>query len=145
MIVARSTALMANGNDILRDPFTKTLIKYKVFADKPVVQSVFFDLPGIFYDTAVELKHITESMVFHPGTGFFASYSSRAIHQKILILLVFHKIFYDLKFFPEGIDIGANGMLEMTYLTFIMISHIHNNGIRVFGQLIKFLGIHMDA
>jgi hypothetical protein len=79
--------------------------------------------------------------MFHPGTCFFAPYAARTIHHNIFIFPVFQHLFDHLEFFPEGINIGADRIFEMSYLAFIMISHVNNHCFRIICKLIEIPGI----
>src|SRR5688572_28368859 len=134
---------MANSNDIVRNSFSKALIEYKVFSDKLILKSVFLYLPCILDDSTIKLEYILEPLMPHPRARFFTTYSSCAIHQKILVFVLFHQVFHQLEFLAKGIYIGTYRVLQMSYLAFVMISHIYYYRVLIIGEIVELLCVNV--
>src|SRR5690606_42090153 len=90
MGIARLTALMTFGDDLIRNALGHTFVKNEILADKPVFQIFFFNLPGVFNNTTFKLKHIFKTLMLEPGRCFFAAYSSRAVHYQVPVFEAFY-------------------------------------------------------
>ena len=85
VVIAQRATLVAFRNDIASNALAQTLIEHKVFANKFAIQTLSLNLPGIFDNTAFELKNVFKTFVLEIGAGFFATNAASAIHQNIFI------------------------------------------------------------
>src|SRR5690606_38128787 len=85
VIVARFSALVTDGDHIRGNAFTESLVKDEILPDKKVFQPFFPYLARVLNDTAVELKNVLETAVFHPRTCFFTADASGAVHQELFV------------------------------------------------------------
>ena len=58
VIITGLATLMTHGDNILRDPFTKTFIENKILSDKLIFNALSFRLACIFNDATIQLKYI---------------------------------------------------------------------------------------
>lgn len=93
MIVAKCAALMAMRNNFVRDTLAHPLVKNKIFANKTHRQALFSRLTSVFNNTAFNMLDFIESVMLHPGTGFFTTNTSRAIHHDFFIFMRLHHLY----------------------------------------------------
>src|SRR5436190_14180048 len=59
------TALVAMSNDLISDPFPKTLVEYKVFAVKFIFEFFLFHVVHVIDNSTLQVKYIFESFMEH--------------------------------------------------------------------------------
>ena len=133
MHVTCFAALVALRHNIVGDSFAQAVVKNKVFSDEFAFQPFGFDLARVLYDSAFELVYVFKPFVFEISAGLFATDSASAIHQEFFVLFMCGKLFFDNgQTFSKSVHIGFDGIGKMTYLAFVMVSHIDHNGIWIF-------------
>src|SRR5690606_33607740 len=93
----------------------------------------------------MKLIYIPEPFVFHPGACFLATNAAGTIHENRLVFLTGEEVFHHREFFTKGVHIGQQSILEMTYFTFIMVAHVHNNGVGVVSETVELTRVEMRA
>ena len=96
------------------------------------------DFLCILNDATVQVIHIFKSFKLKIGACFFATNTARAVHDHFFIFMPFQVIDHQRQFLAEGIRIGAKRAVKSPHFAFIMIAHIHHNGIRIFDGFIEF-------
>src|SRR5690606_37415434 len=84
VVITGTTALVTFRYYFRRYAFSKAFVENEVLPDEFVLEPFVLNFLCVFYDAAVKLKHVLESEMVHPCTGFLASDPARAIHQQIL-------------------------------------------------------------
>lgn len=138
VIVAGFAALMAGSDYIFRDAFGPTFIEDEVLTNELVRKLAFPHLPHVFNDSTIELVHVLVSLVFEPGACFFAADATGTVHDNVFVFIAVKHVCNHLNFFAEGIDIGRDGANKVAHFGFVVVPHIDEDGIWIFGQGIEF-------
>src|SRR5690606_1092091 len=145
VVVTGLSTLMAHRNDVVGNTFAETFVKDEVLANELVLKAQLTDLARVVDDPSMQLEHIIKAAVPHPGTGLFTTNTAGTIHQQVLILVLPHQVFDDLKFLPECIDIRTNCALEVAYFAFIVVAHIHDDCVRILRQPVEFNRVYVNT
>ena len=137
MCIAGFAALVAVADDIVCNAFAEALIKYKVLAFEFVGDALLAGFVGIFDDTAFEVIYVLKTVVEQVCRCFLAADTAGAVHHDVLVLLIFQHVYRHGQLFAEGIGRHFYGAVKMTYFIFVVIAHIHDNGIRIGADLIE--------
>jgi len=86
MRVAGLSALVAVRDDFWADPFSETIVENEILPDESVLQAFCTHLIDIIDDAPLKVENIPETIVQHPGTGFFAANAPGAIHDDVAFL-----------------------------------------------------------
>src|SRR5690606_19465665 len=140
------TTLMTMRDYIIRNTFCSSLVKNKVFTNKFIFKFLLLYLTHIVDNPSFELKDILESLVFIIRTSLFASDTSSTIHHQIFILFVHFQIFLNNRQrISKSINIRSYSIFKMSDFTFVVITHVYQDGIRILDQRVKTFGVHMDS
>ena len=90
----------------------------------------------IIDNAALQLKPTFWTPLYFIQGLLFATNAARAIHQQVLSLASFIKSSAT-QLFTESIYVWQNGIFEMTHLTFVVIAHVNDYGVRVLGWLLN--------
>src|SRR5450432_519674 len=127
------TALMTMGNDLFRNGFPQPFVEYEIFPVEFIFKTIFFDCIGIMNNAALQVKYFLESAMQQVGAGFFATDTPRTIHDHRLVFMVFQQFHSLRKLIAERVTGNFHGPVKMTHFKFIMIAHIHDEGVRICG------------
>ena len=130
---------------MVADPFREPSVEHEILADVAVFEALLPDLACVFNDAPIELMHILEALVLEVGRGLFAANAARAIHDDVFLLLALEHVLHNFDFLPERVDLGRDGPHEMPHLTFVMVAHVNQNGVRLRCQFIERSGIEVHA
>ena len=128
---------MTGGNYIIRDPFSEAFIEYKVLAEKLIGNSHFFGLSGIFDNSTIQLINIFIAPVFHIRRSFFTTNTSGAIHDDMFLLGIAEHFCYHRESVTKCFHRRQDCFFEMPDFTFIIVTHIDHDRIRIIGELIE--------
>lgn len=141
--IGHGPALVAMRDDLGPHPLAEALVEHKVFAQKFVLQSLRLHLPRVFDDAAFQLEHIFKAPVFQVGARLFAADAAGAVHHYVAVLFVGQQIGHQGQFLPESGHIGQNGVFEMPHLAFVVVAHVHQDGVGGLGQCVEGGGVQV--
>ena len=122
------------------------MIEDEILSDELVVKTLLFDLSGIFYNPALQLEDILESLVFVICTGLLTADASCTIHDQVLVFFMFLEVFLDDgQGIAEGVHIRCDRSLEMPDLAFVVVAHIDQYRIGIFDQGVELFSIYVHT
>jgi hypothetical protein len=145
MVITRRSALMAHTDNVFRNALAKAFVEHKILPDEFVLKSLLINLPGILYYPAVQLVYIAEPAVPYPCACLLTTYASGAVHEYRFVAMIGQQVFYNLQFLAERVNIGKYGISEVTHFAFIVVAHIHDDGIGIIGKVVERARINMRA
>ena len=77
------------------------------------------------------MPDLIETVMLHPGAGFFTANTAGAIHNNFLVFVVLHHFHGFRQLVAEGIRRDLQCVFEMTHLIFIVVTHIDKYRIRI--------------
>ena len=72
------------------------------------------------------------------GAGFFAADAAGAVHDDVGVFLRRQQVFHQRQCFPEGFHIGADGVFKIANFAFVVVAHVHHDGVGRIGQAVEF-------
>ena len=132
VVITWLATLMAFGNNIFCNTLSQSIVKYKIFSNKPAFQSLLFYLLCIVDDATFQMENLVEPIVQHVGTCFFATYAASAVHDDVFLFVSLHHINSHGQLFTKSIGRNFNGLIKMAHLKFVMVTHVYNQGFIVF-------------
>jgi len=86
IVITNRLALVAVGEDIIRDPLTEALVKDKVLALEFGCETLTLYLVLVVNDATMELVYVLETVVFEIGTRLLTTNSTSTIEEYFFVL-----------------------------------------------------------
>ncbi len=131
MAIAGRAALMAMRDNLIRDSFAHSLIKYKVFADKANGKPLRARATGVLNDATLNMPDFIETVVFHPGAGFLTTNTAGTVHHYLFICMFPQHFNRFWQLFTKRIRRDFQSIFEMADFILIVVAHINKDRVRI--------------
>ena len=84
-----------------------------------------------------------KTVVFHPGTGFFAADPPCAIHNDLFVFMLLHHLNRFRQLFTESVGRNFHRILEVAHFIFVVVTHIDEHCIRIVEHRVHFSGLEV--
>lgn len=89
------------------------------------------------------MRDFSETIMLHPGAGFFTADTAGAVHDDIFIFMFLHHLNGLRQLIAKSICRDLQRVLEMADLILVMVAHINKDRVRVVQHRVNFSGLQI--
>ena len=145
LAVAGFAALVAAAHHVLGDPLAEPLVEDEILTDVFFGQPLALALAGVLDDPAVHHADPLEAAVEVISARFFAADAAGTVHHDLPVFLIRQHFLHGGEDVAEVGHLRPDGSLEVAHRAFVVIAHVHDQGVFFIQELVYFPGAEVTA